>query len=139
MMYGTYKLDNFKVWGTPRISVVQGNIPQEFKWNPAYAREIIYGYDTLTREVSADKPDVIILPETAYPYLVDGEREAPAELKDLATKIDIPILVGVVYDDGDDFYNSALYLSGKGDLIGRYDKLHLVPFLQSFLPYLKMH
>ncbi|MGB2661061.1 MAG: apolipoprotein N-acyltransferase [Candidatus Omnitrophota bacterium] len=126
--YGTNKLDNFKVWGSPRISVVQGNVPQNLKWDPSYARDIEAEYDILTREVSADKADLIIWPETAYPYLIEDSREAPAKLRDLALRVETPLLAGVIYSDGRDYYNSALFLSDKGGVIARYDKLHLVPF-----------
>jgi apolipoprotein N-acyltransferase len=139
-MYGMYKLDNFKTWGTPRLSVVQGNIPQNLKWDPSYARDIVADYDILTREVASDRADMIIWPETAYPYPVGGVRDIPVELRDLARQAGTPLLAGVISDDGSSFFNSAILLSGSGAVIGKYDKLHLVPFgeyvpLEKYIPF----
>ena len=127
-MYGKHKLDDFRIGAQPRISVVQGNIPQKMKWNPRFAREITAEYDILTREVAADKSDMIIWPETAYPYVIEDLRTAPRELQDLARKAETPLLVGAIYSDGSDYFNSALLLSDTGAIREKYDKLRLVPF-----------
>jgi len=125
--YGMYKLDNYVVWGTPRMSVIQGNIPQELKWDGKYADDVINEYESLTKEAAEDKTDMIIWPETAYPYLVDAKEEA-SEVKQLAAEIKIPVLAGMVYKEGQDYFNGAVLFSGDGMLIEKYYKLHLVPF-----------
>ncbi|MGB2630971.1 MAG: apolipoprotein N-acyltransferase [Candidatus Omnitrophota bacterium] len=127
-MYGKYRLDNFSIWGSPTISVVQGNIPQQLKWDAAYADEIMDEYITLTRDAGADRSDMIIWPETAYPFLVENEKRDAAEVKELAAEIGSPILIGAVYDDGKDYYNTAILFSEKGEFAEKYLKLHLVPF-----------
>lgn len=125
--YGKYRLDNYHVWGSPRISIVQGNIPQEFKWDADFADEIITKYNALTLEAAKDKPDIIIWPETAYPYLAEGE-VPPEEISALAKDIKIPILAGAIYKYKEDYYNSALLYNEKGELSEIYKKIHLVPF-----------
>jgi apolipoprotein N-acyltransferase len=125
--YSKYKLDNCLAWGSPRIAVVQGNIPQEAKWDPGYADEIIKTYSDLTREVSVDRPDMVIWPETAYPYLMTSTDEAN-EIAALVTETSVPILAGAVSQDGQDYFNSAILFTADGKKPERYDKTHLVPF-----------
>ena len=128
MMYGTRKLDDFQVYGSPRLSVVQGNIPQNLKWDPREAAPILRKYTELTREAAKDSPDMIIWPETAYPYLITNKTTDVKDLKDLAAEISIPILVGAVAEKRGDYYNDAILFSEKGELAKKYEKLHLVPF-----------
>jgi len=125
--YGVYRLDNFSIWGKPRISVIQGNIPQKFKWDPGHAKNIIEKYDGLTRQAAGDKPDMIVWPETAYPYLVE-EGAGAVEIEELARDINIPILAGIVYEKKENFYNSAFLFSSRGAQENIYNKIHLVPF-----------
>ncbi|MFQ5952099.1 MAG: apolipoprotein N-acyltransferase [Candidatus Omnitrophota bacterium] len=127
-MYGTYRLENYKIWGSPRMSVIQGNIPQQLKWDPAYAKDIINEYSVLTREASKDDPSMIIWPETAYPHLIYNEETGAKEIRELAAETGVPILTGAVYDNGKGYFNDAILYSEKGEFTKRYDKLHLVPF-----------
>jgi apolipoprotein N-acyltransferase len=126
-MYGLYRLDNMNVWGSPLVSVVQGNIPQKLKWEARHAKTIIDEYSALTREAKKDKPDLIVWPETAYPYVVGGGAEAK-EISTLSEEVDVPILAGVVYEKDYNFFNSAVLFPAKGKPAVKYDKLHLVPF-----------
>ncbi len=126
--YGIYRFNNYNVWGSPRISVVQGNIPQEQKWNPGFADEIVKTYTDLTKQAALDEADLIIWPETSYPYLVEAGRPVAEEVNDLAKEEKIPILSGIVYREGDDYYNSAVLFDGSDDKLPIYHKTHLVPF-----------
>lgn len=141
--YGICRLNNYAAWGSARMSVVQGNIPQRFKWDPQYAGQIIKEYETLTREAAREETDMIIWPETAYPYLVDSEDGAP-EIKKLAAGAETPVLAGVVYKDRKDFFNSAVLFSEKGKFVRKYHKIHLVPLgeyvpMERYLPFLRKY
>lgn len=128
VMYGTNRLNDQMIWGTPRLSVVQGNIPQDEKWDPAAAENILKVYSELTSQAAKDKPDMIIWPESSYPYLV-GEGGDPAEeVRFMAAEANIPMLIGAVGSDGEQYYNDALLFGDRGELVGKYTKLHLVPF-----------
>ncbi len=130
--YGVCRLNNFKFRGEPVLSVIQGNIPQEIKWDGTRAGGIIGEYDDLTRKAAGDRPDMVIWPETAYPYLVNAGDEAD-EVKEIAEEIGVPVLTGVVYRDGKDFFNCAALFSEKEELVRKYYKIHLVPFGE-FIP-----
>jgi len=141
--YGVYRTDNFFTRGNAKISVIQGNIPQEFKWDPGYAEGIMRVYAGLTEQAAMDDPDLIIWPETSYPYLTDGSEGSTGEIKELALKVDSPILAGVVFEEDGAYYNSAMLFRPRGEPVV-YHKTHLVPFgeyvpLEERLSFLRRH
>jgi apolipoprotein N-acyltransferase len=131
LIYGFYKIHrtpNTEHRTPIRISVVQGNIPQELKWD-ARAKEFIIGkYFNLTAEALKDKADLLIWPEASLPVALEQEPEYIERVKDFVKGIGKPLLLGAVTLRGDAYYNSAILVSSKGVLSGRYDKIHLVPF-----------
>ncbi len=87
-------------------------------------------------------PDLVAWPESPAPFFEDDAR-FQAALKQIAHKTQAPIVVG---DIGMDFsaqqggwqeYNSALVVSAEGARVGRYDKIHLVPFGE-YVPFQKL-
>ena len=138
--YGIIKETEDGERSTVKISVAQGNIPQEMKWDPDAAESILDRYIDLTRLAAFDAPDLIIWPETSFPGFFplsppspqrgEGKGEGgPAQLVlDLAKDINIPILLGANTYEGLLNFNSAVFVSNKGETSERYDKIHLVPF-----------
>ena len=141
-IYGSYQLRKV---GTPpsiRVGVVQGNIPQEYKWSPRFYKPIFNRYFLLSRAAAVEKPDLLIWPETAFPAYLWENPELFEELKKFVAELRIPLLVGLVVREGENYYNSAMLFSGHGEVLKRYDKLHLVPFgeyipLRKLLPFLE--
>ena len=137
--YGVYRLYLRPVYpersrGAPcalrlvKISVIQGNIPQELKWNPTAKDFIMHKYFTLARQVAEAKPDLIIWPEAALPIVLEEEPIFFERVEDLVKEIKTPLLLGAVNTSNNLYYNSALLISQEGELLTRYNKLHLVPF-----------
>jgi len=125
-----------------KISVVQGNILQELKWNPQAKDYIINKYLGLSAQAVKDKPDLVIWPEAALPVILEEEPIFFERVKDFARGNKTPLLLGAVTKRDNLYYNSALLVSGRGEPAGRYDKLHLVPFgeyipLKRALPFLE--
>jgi len=125
-----------------KISVVQGNILQELKWNPEAKDYIINKYLGLSAQAVKDKPDLVIWPEAALPVILEEEPIFFERVKDFARGNKTPLLLGAVTKRDNLYYNSALLVSGRGEPAGRYDKLHLVPFgeyipLKRILPFLE--
>lgn len=112
-----------------KIAVIQGNIPQERKLVADYNQENFNIHRDLTLQASAGKPDIIIWPETAvFTYLLHDNYYLN-QIKELARSTNSYLLVGTPhYDEKLKFYNSIAAFSPNGDIIGRYDKQHLVPF-----------
>ena len=131
LSYGMYRLNNIFTGEKLRVAIIQGNIPQVKKWSPNYREEILNKYEALTNEAAEKRVDLIIWPETSVPGFLETEHELSDRIKALAVKTATPILVGAPREDEeskDAYYNSAILFSKGGMILGRYDKIHLVPF-----------
>ena len=109
-----------------RVTLVQGNIPQEIKWQPGQQQNI---FNTYWRETSAHwDSDLIVWPETALPgHSEDIEQSLLQPLQDIAVERQTPIMTGLVVSEnaGTVFYNSVILLAAERVL---YHKRHLVMF-----------
>ena len=123
-----------------RIGVVQGNIPQEVKWDNESQSLIMQKYSLLSQLALVKSPDIIIWPETSVPDYIKEGGWAYEAVSELARQTKIPFLVGAPYleEEGTaqsgNLFNSAFLFSAQGRLVGRYDKLRLVPFGE-YLPF----
>ncbi len=135
--YGFMRLHGREDLGVITVSVVQGNIEQDRKWDPAYQSEVIAVYTRLTQEALKQQPDVVVWPETAVPFYFNGEGLRDSTLsKDLiafAKRSGVPLLFGSptceVKPDGVLHLRNSAFLLSTGGVVGAaYHKLHLVPF-----------
>lgn len=129
--YGTFRLKNIFTGERLRVAVVQGNIPQSKKWDCDFKEEILEKYWSLTKKAASLGTDLIIWPETSVPGFLDSEKGLEEKVASLAREVKTPLLVGAPAGDKnlkDVYYNSAFLFSSEGRLIGRHDKIHLVPF-----------
>ncbi len=112
-----------------RVGLLQGNIDQSLKWDRSYQTATLDIYERLARRAAAQKPRLIVWPETAVPFFLRRQTDLSDRVFRLAREIGIPMLVGSP-DVGDDerIYNTAFLLGENGQIRGRYDKRHLVPF-----------
>ena len=110
------------------VAVLQGNIDQDVKWDPAFREATLDTYERLTRDAARRGADLIVWPEAAVPFLFRREPEVRARVARLASETKRFLLVGSPDLDGERFYNSAFLISQDGALLQRYDKIHLVPF-----------
>ncbi len=120
-------------WSEPvgqplKVSMVQGNIPQEMKWIPQQRQPTIDLYTGLTRQHWDS--DIIIWPETALPAYYHQAEEFLRQLAREAHENHTSMLIGLPFLDfnnGDRrYYNSAVVLDNSD--IQFYHKYHLVPF-----------
>ncbi len=137
LYYGYFRLKNIFVGDAIRVSVIQGNISQDKKWDSSLRSYILDKYVSLTREAASEKPDLIIWPESALPGFFN-EKDIYQTVTSLSKETGVPLLVGAArYDDEiGAYYNSAILLSGDGDVAAIYDKVHLVPFGE-YVPFKK--
>ena len=114
------------------IGLVQPNIDQAHKWDQAYRRETLDRYAALTAQ-AAQGVDLVVWPEAATPFLFEDEPVYRIEVATLMHRQNVPLLFGSPalrrYPNGRPYLlNSAYLLTPDGQIAGRYDKRHLVPF-----------
>lgn len=78
-------------------------------------------------------PSLVAWPEAPSPFRGDDPRFI-ALLRTVATTTHAPFVTGHMGHDATGVYNSAAVTAPDGNIIGRYDKIHLVPFGE-YVPY----
>src|SRR5262249_8726441 len=84
----------------------------------------------LTRQAGAERPRLIVWPETASPTILRKDPGLQRVLAAMSAEMRVPLLVGSVdAREGSPtrFTNTAFLVDERG-IVGRYDKIHLVPF-----------
>ncbi len=134
LVYGQVVLSNATPADAPSLAVglVQPNIDQAHKWDQAYRRETLDRYAALTARASQGT-DLVVWPEAATPFFFEEEPLYRVEVAVLVHRHGVPLLFGSPalrrYPNGRPYLlNSAYLLSPNGQITGRYDKRHLVPF-----------
>ena len=109
-----------------RVALVQGNVPQEVKFDPGRYARTLETYARLAE--GSGEAKLIVLPETAVPRFLDMVDPALLErLKGAAERNGGDLLLGVpVRTAAGDYLNSVVSLGVSPST--RYDKVHLVPF-----------
>jgi apolipoprotein N-acyltransferase len=123
----------------PRLRIVQGAIPQAIKWQPELVRQHFGLYLRLSQGqpgvgASNRAPVAVIWPETAVPAVFEGNPELARAIA-LAAPPGGIVVTGIVRREAAPapgrraaIWNSVLAVDGRGRVLGRYDKHHLVPF-----------
>jgi apolipoprotein N-acyltransferase len=117
-------------WTTPEgapttVALLQGNVPQEMKWQP---EKTLATLDAYARMAAASPARLIVLPETALPLF---ESELPerhrAELTRLGRDNGGDVLTGLPTGSMQGAYYNSVVSFGSAPS-QRYHKVHLVPF-----------
>lgn len=113
------------------ITLAQGNIEQNLKWDPAYLDATLKIYGRLISE-RLGKSDLIILPESALPALENRIQSFFDELKQAVKDSKTDVMIGSVYQDEQSgkLFNSIVLVNERyqPETAPRYNKHHLVPF-----------
>jgi len=130
---------------TISIAAIQGNIAQSDKWDMEYRKEIISTYIRLSKQAGLHHPDLIVWPETATPFYFKYNKELTEMVLQGIRSIGTHFIIGsptVEFTKPQNrYYNSAYLITPVGEIAGRYDKTHLVPFgeyvpLRKWLPFI---
>ena len=110
-----------------KISLLQGNVSQDTKWNENTVMHQIEGYLNL---LDSAKGDLIIFPETAIPLLYANYPNYFHQKINEKIKSNKTIILGSILEIDGNYLNSAVIKSEKEDQF--YFKKHLVPFGEYF-------
>jgi len=132
--YGFWRLGQNREGSSFPVSIVQGNIEQDKKWEPAFQKEVLDTYFSLSKKASEEySPQLIIWPETAVPFLYDYDAANTEMLTEMQKNLGAHLLFGSVMlrektNEKALLTNSVMMLDQQGKPVYKYDKIHLVPF-----------
>ena len=131
-IWGGMRLSSNALTSGPSITVglIQGNIAQTDKWNPARAGMILDRYLQLTQQAAQKGAQFIIWPESSTPFYFDDD-PAGNIVRAMTRSIGKPLLLGSDETEPGEHphsYNSAFMLDTAGATAAVYRKIHLVPF-----------
>ncbi|TYP00032.1 apolipoprotein N-acyltransferase [Geothermobacter ehrlichii] len=132
--YGAWRLDTPAA--SPQqgftVALAQGNIDQAQKWDARFLYETLDIYRRLSRQASRAGAELTVWPESATPFYFQEPGRPRSLVVGAARELGGFLLFGApAYErEGDRvrFYNSAYLLNAAGEVLGRSDKIHLVPF-----------
>ena len=150
--WGAWRLERNELVtaGAPvRVAVLQGNVPQDEKWDPSRRDDITERYLAMTREALEAGASFVIWPESSTPFYFEHDLIRGAAIRRLAREANATILLGSDQVEpirpsaeakkvSERYYNAAFLVRPDGDVGAVYRKMHLVPFgeyvpLQSLL------
>ncbi len=156
LFYGLYWLNHYKPHEGPTVCMVQGNIPQDLKFESTEEDQvqILKKYSDLSMSMKGTPIDLLVWPETMMPGILNINPELTGRKIDflsqltavqLAQDLNTNLLLGgialTLFGEAQLYFNSAYYYNREGKLLDRYDKIHLVPFgeftpLKNYFPFL---
>lgn len=118
---------------TLSIAAIQGNIPQNHKWNRAFEESIMETYCRESKAALALHPDLIVWPEAATPRPLLCDQKIFSQVEQLMQQGDADFLIGSLHYEAQPQkdYNAAILLNSTKQGISEiqyYAKSHLLPF-----------
>ena len=118
-----------------KIGIIQGNIPNEIKFDSGGWRRALEGYTAGYQQLADRKVDAVLLPETALPFIWTNEyQRSTLSFYQAILERGVLAWVGGFGQEGDSMTNSLLAIDKTGEIVDRYDKLKLVP-LGEYIPF----
>jgi len=149
LLYGHWRLNDVtkRMTASPkaRVAVIQGNIDQAIKWNPAFQIDTVKKYNRLSASIIEQHPDLIVWPESATPFFFLYDIKPSELVFEGIHQTAKDYLIGspsfVRQNDVAKYFNSAYLISPQSKTMGKYDKTHLVPYgeyvpFKKWLPFL---
>jgi apolipoprotein N-acyltransferase len=129
-----------------KLRIMQPNLQQDVRFNYSAKADVMQKYLTLSDRASGPQStgvrdaQILIWPESAFPFFLTREADAMAQIADLLPKGTVLITGSVRAPDVPPgaritrAYNSIYIIDHDGSVLSVYDKLHLVPFGE-YLPF----
>jgi apolipoprotein N-acyltransferase len=117
---------------TRTLAIVQGNVPNQFRWQREHMERTLATYVGLTESTRVRAPDLVVWPENAVDFYLEREPMLRAQMLRAAALAPAGLLVGSPRLVGpNEARNSAQLLRADGEIVAHYDKQRLVPFAES--------
>ena len=147
-LYGSLSTAKTESIPALKVALIQGNVywnerywSDKYKYDSYYREGIFQKYSSLTLKAANSKPELILWPSSSVPGRIPYEKMRVKMLSSLARETGSSLLIG---SSGFDKFitdqkktrrvaNSAFLFSPQGEIIGRYDKMRLLPF-DEYLP-----
>lgn len=112
------------------LALIQANIDQHQKWLRSNISRTVQLYTDMSRQ--HPQVDLVVWPESATPFYYQDRSGYAAEVNAVASDLGVRILFGspayVANSKGFNYLNSAYLIDTNAKILGRTDKVHLVPF-----------
>lgn len=120
------------------VSVVQGNVSSKDKWRDGSYGNLFSTYASLTAASADEGADMVVFPETAMPWVVNGDRTVLRDDLEELSRLSGSVLIATAFwkGDGESSYNAVITVDPELGLDEEhtYYKRHLVPFGE-FVPF----
>ena len=138
MGWGVWRAHSLEMFSVGRIAVVQPNIAQSIKLDPALVQDSTFAsLDRLIGRIEPGGAALVVLPEVTLPLRPydEGATAQMARIQSYSREVGTPILFGAYgYEplDGDASvpFNSAFLMEPQGLTDFQYDKRYLVPVVE---------
>jgi apolipoprotein N-acyltransferase len=139
--FGEWRLAQMETSFVPNIQLrlMQPDMPLDDRFSRQHAAEIMHHYFDLSTKGSYPSSNGmkgishLIWPETSFPFLLDSEPAARAEIAHILKEGTV-LLAGAVRAEGDGaieerrYFNAIQAVNQDGFIVASADKTHLVPF-----------
>lgn len=119
-------------------ALVQGNIPQDQKWDADFLNETMERYAGLSA-ASAGQAEVLVWPEAAVPFFLERAPDWDRWLREQVFQWQTPLLFGGLKVVDGEVANNGLFAAEPGGERAFAGKQHLVPFgeyVPEWIPFL---
>jgi apolipoprotein N-acyltransferase len=132
LLYGTFAMHRWSsVVADHGVAMIQGNLSSEDDWQ-SLRWKYQDGYCRMADRLRPGDAELLLLPEAPSPVIFQQDGQYRESMQGLARRFSLGLIFSNIgYEDtGADhiYFNSAFFMNHEGDLLGRYDKIHLVPF-----------
>ena len=113
---------------TVKVAAIQGNVDMDAKGGAS--KELMRVYGEMTREAVKDGAQIVVWPESIFPYKMNKYSVLTKFVSNLAAECDVTLIVGALYGGEDEKTYNTLYMVTPDGIISDtlYHKRHLVPF-----------
>jgi len=122
------------------VAIVQANLDLGSQWRAEFYGRNLEAYLRLTQAAIAERrPAIVFWPESAMTFFIDREPLYRQSIGSLLQPANVELMSGGPHarnppgnEAEEQYFNSMYLLAPSGEIVGRYDKRHLLPFAEYF-------